>query len=169
MARGRGRGRGMRRTGFAILLAVAALALLAWRGERLAPVIERNAGALDYAAELARTADYGALSRLELFELRARFRDKLGECLGLRRGSRPWSLRELPGRLQVMREGDGAPVVQVDLATLKAGGAASAFWRARADAPEGLGAAVAAIGLLGVFAPERPCPAEALAPADQGR
>ncbi len=147
------------RVNLLILGALVGLAALALRIERAVPFLAEHGDALDYAAGVAAGADYDALSTLELFELRRRFRDKLAECTGLTAASRPYWVEEFPGRLMIRGRGERLPLVEIDFAALKSQGPLGRFATAGAQPEaERIRTVAAAAGLLGIYAPDKPCP-----------
>lgn len=142
-----------------IFSALLALALLVIRFERAAPFLAEHGETLDYAAGLATGADYDALSSLAPFEIRGRFAAKIGECLGLTRDTYPLRVETLPGRLRIRGPGDAPPLVEFDLGALQEGGPLADFARRSQDPMAGtIAVAARAAGLLGVYAPDAPCP-----------
>ena len=148
------------RVNLLILGGFAAVALLVLRMERAVPLLAERGEEIDYLAGIAAGADYDAASELEIFELRRRFRAKLTECLGVTGSTRPFWIEDRPQRLILRHASEAGAVVAVDFAALKAEGPFGAFVTLSdgpAATPE-LKRGVTAIGLLGVYAPERPCP-----------
>jgi hypothetical protein len=143
-----------------ILGLLVATALVVVRCQRVATELTPHAEKLDYIAETIRTAEYGAASTQPVFELRKRFRDKITECVKITTRTRPVHLKELPGRLDFHVDRESRPFLSVDFNTLKSVGPTGEFYITalngipNANIPR----ALVALGLLGVYSPDRPCP-----------
>lgn len=142
---------------FGMLLA---LALIVVRCQRVATELSPHAEKLDYIAETLRTAEYDAASAQPVFELRKRFRAKITECVKVTTRTRPVYLKELPGRLDFHINDERWPFLSIDFNSLKSVGPTGGFYTIALNGiPNNeIPRALIALGLLGVYTPDRPCP-----------
>ncbi|MDF2233063.1 hypothetical protein P2H44_10920 [Albimonas sp. CAU 1670] len=141
---------------FLLLGALAVYGASLGLGEALGPDRDMAAWIEDLAAEV----DPNAAAALEPFELRQRFRDKVLRCTGISAGTWPLHLDDLPGRTSLRHGSEAMPSLTVDFNALRAQGLRGTFVRrgVEGQADAATVDAVLAAGLLGVYAPGRPCP-----------
>lgn len=143
-----------------ILGVLLATALIVVRCQRVATELSPHAAQLDYIAETLRTAEYGAVDAQPIFELRSRFRGKITECVKITTRTQPVRLEELPGRLDFYMARERRPFLSVDFSSLKSVGPSGDFYTTSYNGIDDLSMprALVALGLLGVYSPDRPCP-----------
>ena len=148
------------RVNLAIFFALLGLGLLAWRAERLAPLLERHGDVLGRAADTLRRADLDAVGSEEIFTLRRRIETRFRDCAGLSAASRPIRLRSLPGMLSVEAEGARRPAMELNLSELKQTGPTGGWITSRPahGLTEGQMRGLSALAAFAVYDPTGPCP-----------
>ncbi|SFI69336.1 hypothetical protein [Albimonas pacifica] len=144
---------------FVLLIAIALHGLTLGLGQALGP----DARMAGWIEALAARTDPDAAARLELFEIRRRFRDRVAQCTGVAASTWPVHLDDMPGRALLRHGSEAMPSLTVDFTALQASGLGGDFLRRGEGGeipPERIEEILAA-GLLGVFEPGSPCPPSA--------